>query len=344
MASTLTDNRIKPAPASLPSRISALDFTKGALVLFMVLYHWLIYFQGPHGLVFRYLRFLPPSFIFITGFLISNAYLAKYDIADPRLPKRLIFRGLKIMGIFVLLNVTIGFLVTGFQSWNVDKLITVFITGNLSVAGVSKTASFIILVPISYLLLISAMLIVICRNYKYTFYVVFILLLLGNIVSNLEGFESTNLELLTIGLLGLILGYAPIEKVNAFVRHPYWLGVTYLCYAVFIAFREPNYPLQVAGVCLTLMLIYLLGISSVTQSGMRRLITLLGRYPLFAYIAQIAILQLLRGGLRHVALGTGELVLSFLAALALTVLAVIAMDRARSQSVTVDHLYKGVFA
>src|SRR5580704_5753793 len=65
-------------------RIPALDFTKGALVLIMVLYHWLNYFVGPQADIYRYLRFLTPSFIFITGFLVSGVYLSKYSVADPR--------------------------------------------------------------------------------------------------------------------------------------------------------------------------------------------------------------------------------------------------------------------
>src|SRR5439155_17798294 len=35
-------------------RVPALDFTKGALVLFMVLYHWLNYFVSPQGEMYRY--------------------------------------------------------------------------------------------------------------------------------------------------------------------------------------------------------------------------------------------------------------------------------------------------
>jgi len=42
-------------------RIPAFDFTKGTLVLFMVLYHWLNYFYGPQGDIYKYLRFLTPS-------------------------------------------------------------------------------------------------------------------------------------------------------------------------------------------------------------------------------------------------------------------------------------------
>src|ERR1700758_4327571 len=79
---------------SKAGRIAALDFTKGSLVLIMVLYHWINYFYGVQDN--RYLRFLTPSFIFITGFLISNVYLSKYGVSDPKLPRRLIQRGAKI--------------------------------------------------------------------------------------------------------------------------------------------------------------------------------------------------------------------------------------------------------
>src|SRR5580692_606153 len=91
------------------TRNAALDFTKGVLVLVMVLYHWLNYFHGP-GDVYRYLRFLTPSFIFITGFLISNVHLSRYGSADSRLAKRLMWRGLKILVVFILLNAAIALL------------------------------------------------------------------------------------------------------------------------------------------------------------------------------------------------------------------------------------------
>src|ERR1700743_1376787 len=86
-------------------RIHALDFTKGTLVLIMVLYHWMNYFMALDWTYYRYLHFLTPSFIFITGFMISNIYLSKYAAGDIRLSKRLFTRGLKLMAIFVALNV-----------------------------------------------------------------------------------------------------------------------------------------------------------------------------------------------------------------------------------------------
>ena len=87
------------------SRNQALDFAKGILVLFMILYHWINYFVSIGGPVFRYLRFVPPSFIFVAGFLIANVYPAKYELGEIMVYKRLMVRGLKLLTLFTLLNV-----------------------------------------------------------------------------------------------------------------------------------------------------------------------------------------------------------------------------------------------
>src|SRR5262249_20409824 len=87
------------------ARMTSVDFVKGALVLVMVLYHWLNYFVGLQWGGYRYLRFLTPSFIFITGFIVSYVYLSKYRYDDPLLRLRLWLRGLKLLGVFVVLNI-----------------------------------------------------------------------------------------------------------------------------------------------------------------------------------------------------------------------------------------------
>src|SRR5271168_93738 len=134
--------------APKPQRISALDFTKGALVLIMVLYHWINYFIGPQWEYYQYIRFLTPSFIFITGFMISNVYLSKYAAADPRLSKRLFTRGLKLMAIFLVLNLARAFVVsalgTGVLTRNPldpGNIFTILVSGNLPVTG-GKLISF----------------------------------------------------------------------------------------------------------------------------------------------------------------------------------------------------------
>ena len=164
--------------ANTTNRIPALDFTKGALVLFMVLYHWLNYFIAPTGDIYRYLRFLTPSFIFITGFLISNVYFARYGIEDPRLPKRLMQRGLKLLAVFVCLNVAISLQLSNsydgqilFGRLSLRDMAALYVSGNVWVAANGKAAAFYILVPISYLLLLSALLLIVCRFCRYTFHV-----------------------------------------------------------------------------------------------------------------------------------------------------------------------------
>src|SRR4051794_18609125 len=81
------NDRAGGVKAGKAKRIDALDFTKGILVLIMVLYHWLNYFVTGHDWIYKYLRFLPISFVFISGFLISQVYLSKYKRADLTIPK-----------------------------------------------------------------------------------------------------------------------------------------------------------------------------------------------------------------------------------------------------------------
>src|ERR1700734_3441984 len=129
---------VTPAAVRSPKgqRLPGLDFTKGVLVLVMVLYHWVNYFIGTQWGYYQYLRFLTPSFIFITGFMISNVYLSKYAAADPRLPKRLFTRGLKLLGIFVVLNVARTFIVPVLSTGavvndplNLRNIFIVFVSG-----------------------------------------------------------------------------------------------------------------------------------------------------------------------------------------------------------------------
>jgi hypothetical protein len=98
------------------------------------------------------------------------------------------------------------------------------------------------------------------------------------------------------------------------------------------------------GVPLSLMVIYLVGISGSDRSKIRSEVILLGKYSLFGYISQIAILQVLAASLRHVNFGFAILSASFVAAFALTIISVEVIDRLRTRVVNMDRLYKAVFA
>lgn len=340
----------RPPTASSPGgqRIPALDFTKGFLVLLMVLYHWGNYFLGLQSNYLKYLRFLTPSFIFITGFMVSHVYLSKYSAADTRLPKRLLVRGLKLFAIFVVLNASRIFIAPllgagafARDGLDLSNIFTVFVSGNLPVTG-AKLVSFSILVPISYLLMISGALIVPYRRYRYTFHLACAVLMLSIAILDATGSGSYNLEFIAIGMLGVLAGFLPIETINAFVRHPYMLGFAVLSYMVAITIWEVPFPLLVLGVLLNLAGIYLIG--GGRESGARTEVILLGKYSLFGYISQIAILQILWVGFRNVSFSFAWLGISFIAAFALTILSVEVVNRARARTASFDRLYKAVFA
>jgi hypothetical protein len=227
---------------------------------------------------------------------------------------------------------------------SIRSLVDIYLIGNGVGGGQAKAIAFFILVPISYLLILSALLLFLSRFYRYTFHVVCLVFLLCVVVSNYEGVEIPNLELLAIGLLGVIAGYLPIEKVNALVQHPYLLAAAYLVYLGAISRWNVAYPLQIIGVYLSLMVLYLLGQQSGEPGKVRGTIVLLGKYSLLGYIAQIAILQLLRLGLNLIDSEVVVLGLSFVLAFALTIISVEVVDHTRAESTTLDRLYKAVFA
>jgi peptidoglycan/LPS O-acetylase OafA/YrhL len=331
------------------SRISALDFTKGALVLFMVLYHWLNYFVTPEGSVYRYLRFLTPSFIFIAGFLVSNVYFPKYRRGDSKVPVRLLIRGLKILAVFLVLNLVIGMLISMSTTGQLVPehfsvaASSLYIFGTTSVAGV-KAAVFYVLIPISYLLMVSALLLLVGGRYRYTFHIAAAFCLLAIYFFDRRGMQNSNLELLTMGLLGVIAGYLPLAQINRFVGSPYTLLILYALYLGAITFWSTPYPLQIVGVCLTLLVLYALGSSEEEPGRVRAHIILLGKYSLLGYIIQMAFLQIIHRFVRQIDFGDHGLVVSFLLGFGLTMTSIELVDRLRKKSGMFDAGYKAVFA
>lgn len=338
--------QLRPAAA----RDTAIDFTKGILVLFMVLYHWLNYFIASSGHFFNYLRFLTPSFIFITGFMISQIHIQKYGTYGLRLPRRLLNRGLKLLAIYIGLNSLILFIPGGFLARHAyassslpATLFSVFVTGNTTVYGGQKTSSFGILLVIAYLLVLSAALTLLSRRVKYAFHFLLLFVILSILFLGLEGTESANLDLLMSGILGVVFGYAKKAQVVAVTKHTYSLCGIYLIYLITITFWNVTLPIQIIGVVFTTALIYKAGQSTKGSDTFRERAILLGKYSLFGYIAQIAILQALRKWLWFPEYGVMGLTISFVLGFALTFYVVDILDWARLKSAKVNHLYAIVF-
>lgn len=331
-------------------RIPELDFTKGALVLLMVLYHWVNNFVGLQWPYYRYLRFLTPSFIFISGFIISHVYLSKYATADPRLSRRLITRGLKLLAVFFVLNfardAVVPFLSPGTVVQNMMSpqiLVPLLISGNLPDMG-PKLVSFSILMPISYLLIAAGALMFLFRRYRYTFHVACFLLLLASVIFGYADARNYNIEFVAIGMLGVLIGFAPIRRIGALGRHPYLLAFAYSAYVVSISIWNTPFLLLIVAVFLNLCVLYLVGAKSANGSLISNEVILLGKYSLLGYISQVAILQFLSKGYQYVNFGVAQLPSSFFAAVILTILVVEFVDRARARSRGADWLYRAVFA
>lgn len=326
------------------ARLSSLDFVKGVLVVLMILYHWLNYFVYAPT-VFKYLRFLTPSFIFITGFLITHVYLSRYSVDDSRLPRRLMTRGAKILAVFVVLNVGRSLLIGNFDVLvSGDSLISTYVTGGLVVQSNVKAAAFQILVPISYLLFISAALLVLSRRYRYSVPLACVLLLGLNLGLAANGVSVGYLELLSIGLVGLLLGYLPAESITALTRYRFVIVAGYVAYLTAITLWGEIFVLQVIGVCLTLGLIYVLYGREGPQRRTTDVVVLLGQYSLIGYIGQIAILQMLRRAVRIMDVGDAGIILTLAVAVVLTIVLVWILDRARSRAPLVNRCYALVFS
>ncbi len=341
-------SKLEPRHAGL-QRDAAIDFTKGMLVLFMVLYHWLNYFVGPQGHFYNYLRFLTPSFIFISGFMISRIHLSRYENGGWHLAKRLTVRGFKLLAMVFVLNVLIGFAAARFEVQHavlvksLRNICWAFIVANPTASAGQKGVAFSMLVPIAYLLILSAGVVVLTKRERYAFRYTLFALVGVVILSYAYGMVSSYLDLLMIGVLGVVIGCAKREQVASVLSHPYVLVGLYCCYLAVITIWDVTLPLQVASVILTTALLYIAGSGSAPGAAWR-LTVLLGKYSLLGYISQIAILQ----GLRRISWlsqhGVSILLASLLLGTLLTLMTAGIADFARRKSTLADGLYRLIFA
>lgn len=337
------------APTEVP-RDTAIDFTKGALVLFMVLYHWLNYFFGPRGQYYDYLRFLTPSFIFITGFMISQIQLRRYESSGRSLPKRLFVRGLKLLLVFLVLNVLVYAAVLQTQGsysiWgkSLRKLIwAAFVVGTSRASNGQKSVIFNILVPIAYLLIVSGA-VVLARRVRYAFYGTLSVLIAAVILVRFSHLENLYLDLLMIGVLGVVIGFAGRAQLTRVLSHPYILIGLYCLFLAAITIWGVPLPLEIVSVILTTALLYIAGSKLATTGAAQRRVILLGKYSLLGYIAQIAILQVLRRVSWLSQDGVGASIAALLLGVLLTLAIVEAVEIARQRSKIANELYRLVFA
>jgi hypothetical protein len=331
-----------PHPGSRP-RIEALDMTKGVLVIAMVVYHSFNYSTNS-ALGFKYLPFLPPSFILITGFLIGRLYFTPEAARDSRVYGRLFFRGARLLVLFTLLNLLTQ-LVGRRKAISSPGGVSYFFDQWYEIYGIGggQYAAFSILLPIAYLLLLAPLLVLLYRTHPLLVPLIAIPVVIFCAITS-RGGDYFNLALMGAGLLGLIIGRVP-DKALSLLRRYWYLAVTvYAGYIVFVRISWQGHFDQLFDAVLALVAIF--GLCAAIGAGtfLGRELLLVGRYSLLAYIGQIALLQVLTRLIERFEPFTLLFYLQMAGVGLLMLLMAETLDWARRRATWVDTSYRFVFA
>jgi peptidoglycan/LPS O-acetylase OafA/YrhL len=316
-----------------------LDFLKGFLVVSMVVYHSLGYFSSAGYDAMKYVRYVTGGFIFASGYVVSAFYETKLRIDRNKVFRRLLIRGLKLLLIFTVLNVTLNFL--GIESHKrIQYDIWEFLSsiGSTYLYGASRYSVFPILLPIAYLLLLSPLLLLLNRIAR-----VLLPLALLLVYYTLD-FSSFNLYGLIIGMIGVSAGVASRERRFA-VRNPLLGGVLLACAIIFVEYFDRNIVSYTAGVVIILKLVYDLSAALRLPKWLKEPVVVLGQHSLFCYLAHIPFLQVLSRCCSHHRYGFGFEVptIVFVTLLLLLVLCV-AIGFLSTKSVLVKTSYNWIFS
>lgn len=318
-----------------------IDFTKGILVVLMVVYHGLNYFMDIWSVI-KYIYFLTGSFVFISGFLISYVYLDSYKNRYHQMYIRLIKRGLKLLIIFIVLNVIISILFKynyRGHPFKITKILSdayyIFVIGDVKMA-------FEILIPISYLLLIAAPILYMLINGKRI--VAMTIIAVTILFCLFYGDGLRNLRYLSIGMIGILTGNYICDIRSIINNNRVKIIIFFIIYNTFISFYYPPYALYACGVIANLSIIYLISINS--NNFLKKEIILLGCYSLVGYIIQIALLQIIYRITKNIYIShqTYSTIFAILMTIVMMLLAIKIVNYSRMKSNFINRMYKFVFS
>lgn len=331
-------------PIEKSDRIDSLDFTKGILVLLMIFYHGMNYL-GNLTLPHEYLKFLPPSFIFITGFIITHIYLNRSDSGSSSLRRRIFVRSWKIWLLFTVLNV-VALIAIGYNSFGVLELLNRYLGEwqSIYIKGSNRKAVFEILLPISYILVLSIPLIALHRLYPRFIYTCTALIVILCIAADRLQLSLFNAYMVSAGLLGMAVGITSRENVERASESVVFVLLTLGGYWVFNTIWPEAYITQIFATLAMVFAIYALARQLNSNRLLFRQVVLLGKYSLFSYIVQILILQ---AYFRFIA-GGGHMEYFSYGIIIITALlvwgAVYVLGMMRHKNEKIDSLYRAIFA
>lgn len=293
LRTTMNGSDSTPNPPATKPRLAYLDMTKGLLVVIMVIYHSLNY-STHYQLAFKYISFLPPSFIFIAGYLITAIYPKRYDGGDARLYTRLIIRGLKLVLLFTALNLGVLILFgwsNGRAGANIQEYLQRWI--DIYLLGSGRSAIFEVLLPIGYFIAVSPLFLVAKKRSPLVLPIATLATIATCQTLALLNLTSENLNLVSAGVLGLYIGSTKAAGSHQ-LRKPLLLAAALTLYLIYIPVGLHHgyvYGVQLFGAFAAVSLLLTSSAYLGEKGWFQQQIILLGQYSLIAYIIQIAVLQ-----------------------------------------------------
>jgi peptidoglycan/LPS O-acetylase OafA/YrhL len=257
----------------------------------MVAYHVMDYFALGHPDLYEYLHFVSGAFIFVTGYIIASLYKDKYDLDRQRICKRLIMRGLKLLAVFTGANLIINSL--QLQNFNkmqfglrlfLDNLIPIYVYGS------GRLATFEVLLPLAYLLILSPVLLVLSGRFQRYVTGAIVLLLVACWVLQVR---VTGLSLINVGLVGFMVGTLTLttDLTSRWSQIINTAGL--LLFLLMLPFIPHNFITYSCNIVLMLKFAHDLAQHINLRKSFNRMVVLFGQYSLVCYLAQIAFLQIL---------------------------------------------------
>lgn len=330
-----------PPAMKAMGRIPTIDFTKGILIISMVIYHTLNSHRVfPH----QFMAFLPASFIMITGFIITQIYFPKYGLDIKGLRTRLAVRSLKLLLIFTVLNLVTLTIWPKYHYGKAFELENFFGEWlEIYLLGRPRMVAFGVLIPISYTLLLS---VVIPRLQSVTPYIIkFCALIIFGACILMENYGNSiyNIDLISAGVIGMTIGLLPITLINELAKSRTIIPLLLVLLGSFFFFSGGDYIIQIFSTVISLLIIYAIGCRINLQSWFSKQTILLGQYSLLSYIIQIAYLQIYRIAATKWNIDE-PIILTIIFVTLITWVTVIIVDKGRQKNEFVNVLYKKVFA
>jgi Acyltransferase family len=334
------------APES--ARDDAFDWVKGFLVVAMVVYHAMNVVTTASEAAYGYVRFVSGSFIFVTGLLLSRHVSAGFDRDPAGTTRKLILRGSKLVLLFTALNVAIQASGFGNAAKSVRGVAEFLARApDVYLRGDGMVASFVILLPIGYLLIVAPLFLRAAGPARPAASLALLAATLLAAGLPRGGLGSAVADFMMVGVAGLCAGaLVPQRPASGGGWTKALLGVAGLVASVWLTaqlyFNGALYALCTA---LVILFLYVCGQRLGAEGPLGRWLVLLGRCSLFGYVAQIVLIQLAARALGRPQWPLGWHAVLFAAVIvAVLVAACRVLLHGRRRFAGVDRAYRWVFA